>query len=127
MKIRIEKEVSIASAFTHLIAAWDVGPYPWYRSVKYTKYGEEAISQDKEPPHPRNALAFVTMIHPSEGDVIEFELTGRWIENALNACVAKGGAVARDAMRIIDEDPSADQETADLVMQMGAYGRIVFG
>lgn len=31
------------------------------------------------------------------------------------------------AMQIINEDPAADQNTADLVMQVGAYGRVVFG
>ena len=31
------------------------------------------------------------------------------------------------ARAIINEDPAADQNTADLVMQVGAYGRVVFG
>lgn len=127
MKLRIEKEVSIASAFTHLIAAWEVGPFSWYRTVEYTIAGDMAVNPGKEPPGPGSLLAIVTMDDPDEDAPITVRVDGRWIGQALNRCVALGGAPARDAMRIIDEDPSADQNTADLVMQVGAYGSIVFG
>ena len=126
MKLRIEKEVSIASAFTHLIAAWDVGPYSWYRTVKYTEAGDRVIDAEWEPPT-CTKLATLIMEHPDKtGHSVRIAITGKWIAETLKKALADEGA--RDAaMQIINEDPSADQNTADLVMQVGAYGSVVFG
>jgi len=126
MKIRIEKEVSIASAFTHLIAAWDVNPHPWYRKVHYTERGADAIESDREPLS-NSALAIVTVDSLQDGETLTVRIDGRWIERALELCLSMGGTVAREALKIIDEDPAADQNTADVVFQVGAYGRVVFG
>ena len=130
MKLRIEKEVSIASAFTHLIAAWDVGPYSWYESVKYTVAGDRVIASEWEPDSAwgSDVLAVLIMEHPRGPDrpSIHVDITGNWIAETLKKALADEDA--RDAaMQIINEDPAADQNTADLVMQIGAYGRVVFG
>lgn len=127
MKIRIEKEVSIASAFTHLIAAWDVGPYSWYRKVEYSATGHNAID-GIEPRGPARLLATVIMQDPDdEVRTITERIDGRWIKRALELCISMDGPIAAEALKIINEDPAADQNTADLVMQVGAYGRVVFG
>ncbi len=126
MKLRIEKEVSIASAFTHLIAAWDVGPYSWFESVKYTDAGRKAL--DGIEPSLDAALATVIMDHPDDEEAaMHSVISGRWLAVTLQDCLKLGGAPARAAMQIINEDPAADQNTADLVMQVGAYGSVVFG
>lgn len=127
MKIRIEKEVSIASAFTHLIAAWDYDRLPWYRSVVYTEAGRGVIFNDAFEPLQNVTLATVR-VDAEEGDkAATVRIDGRWIKRALEACLAQGGYIAEAALKIINEDASADQNTADVVMQVGAYGRIVFG
>jgi len=125
VKIRIEKEVSIASAFMHLIAAWDVGPYSWYESVSYTEEGDRALGEQE--PRPDARLATLYMEHPDKpGQSVKLDITGSWIGTALIRALEDHDA--RDAaMQIINEDPAADQNTADLVMQVGAYGRVVFG
>jgi hypothetical protein len=128
VKIRIEKEVSIASAFQHLIAAWDAGPFPWYRKVCYSMVGSKAIDTGKEPIS-TTQLAILTMAHPDGDDVIDLRIDGEWIKQTLETCLARGPGnyVCEAALKIINEDSAADQNTADLVMQVGAYGQVVFG
>lgn len=135
IKIKVEREVSIASAFTHLIAAWDTNPHPWYRKVYYTRAGLDAIQADKEP-RKDTVLAVVTMWTEdgeTTGRTKEAKITGQWIARTLVWCLntsAEGlhtALAVKSAMEIIDERPSADQNTADLVMQVGAYGKVVFG
>lgn len=127
IKIKVEREVSIANAFKHLIAAWDVNPYPWYRKVRYSMVGRKAIDTDKEPIS-TTQLATLTMAHPDESGVIDLRIDGEWIKQTLETCLScgPGNYVCEAARKIIDEDPSADQNTADVVMQVGAYGKVVF-
>lgn len=135
IKIKVEREVSIASAFTHLIAAWDVNPYPWYRKVQYTRAGLDATQVDKEP-RKTDVLAVVTMWTENgetTGRTMQVKITGQWIARTLVWCLGKSpnglhtALADKSALKIIDERPSADQITADVVMQVGAYGKVVFG
>ena len=135
IKVNVEREVSIASAFTQLIAAWDVSPYSWYRKVHYTRAGLAAIQADKEP-RKTDVLAVVTVWcenGKTTGHTKQVKITGRWIARTLVWCLntsAEGlhtALAGKSAMQIIDERPSADQITADVVMQVGAYGKVVFG
>jgi hypothetical protein len=126
IKIKVEREISIASAFTHLIAAWDTNPYSWYRKVHYTTRGSKAIENSREPLQ-RSALAVVTVDSLKDGETLTVCVDGRWINRALELCLSMGGPIAGEALKIIDEDPSADQNTADVVFQVGVFGKVVFG
>lgn len=84
IKINVEREVSIASAFTHLIAAWDGSPYPWYRKVHYTRAGNAALDQGREP-RKTDVLAIVTMWAENgetTGRTKQVKITGHWIARA---------------------------------------------
>lgn len=128
MKLRIEKEVSIASAFTHLIAAWDYSAPSWYRRARYTETGDRCVDNDAEPLSDREALAYISMEDPDDESVrIEVKVTGKWIAATLRKCIKLGGYPAKQALAIINDSTACDQDTADVVMQVGAYGSVVFG
>jgi hypothetical protein len=73
------------------------------------------------------ALAVVTVDSLKDGETLTVCVDGRWINRALELCLSMGGPIAGEALKIIDEDPSADQNTADVVFQVGVFGKVVFG
>lgn len=129
VKIAIMKEVPLSQVFGHVLAAWDCGGYEWYRSVKYSQKGDALAFDDEEAGvKPGDLLCTVTMYSPDDEEKrIKVRVTPNKLRKALEACLRKGRNYATEAMRIIDDSSQCDMNTADVVMQVLAYGDCVYG
>ncbi len=129
MKLTITKEVPLSQVFGHVLAAWDYGAYEWYRGVKYSQKGDAlAFDKGRAACAPGDLLCTVTMYDPDdEGKRIKVRVTPSRLRKALEQCLRKGGNYATEAMRVIDDSPACDMNTADVVMQVLAYGECVYG
>ncbi len=129
MKLTITKEVPLSQVFGHVLAAWDHGAYEWYRGVRYSRAGEIMAFEDASPNTlPGTLLCTVTMYDPNDEEKrIKVRVTPSRLRKALETCLRKGGNYATEAMRVIEDSPAADMNTADVVMQVLAYGECVYG
>lgn len=131
MKLTITKEVSLSQVFGHVLAAWDYGAYEWYRGVRYSGVGDAmAFCRYSEAPDvkPGDLLCTVTMYDPNDEEKrIKVRVTPSRLRKALETCLRKGGNYATEAMRVIEDSPACDMNTADTVMQVLAYGECVYG
>ncbi len=129
MKLTITKEVPLSQVFGHVLAAWDHGAYEWYRGVRYSQKGDALAFDDKdEGIKPGDLLCTVAMYDPNDEEKrIKVRVTPSRLRKALETCLRKGGNYATEAMRVIEDSPAADMNTADVVMQVLAYGECVYG
>ena len=133
MKVRVVKEVPLSQVFGHALAAWDYGVYEWYRGVRYTARGGALALSEREVRdiEPGTLLCTLTMYDPNDNEPfhkrIKVRITPNKLRKALEQCLRKGGHYSTEAMKIIEDSPACDMNTADTLMQVLAYGECVFG
>lgn len=132
MKITIRRSVNAGTVFLNLIAAWDYAALPWYRKVTYTPAGRKALDSVSagEQLKGDTLLATLDMDQPDNPEGAggrEVKVTPDAMRLALEICLRKGGIYATQAQRVIDDSPACDQDTADCIVQVMAYGELVFG
>ena len=130
MKVQVTKEVPLSQVFTHALAAWDYGSYEWYRGVRYSQKGDALAFSEREVRDiaPGDLLCTLTMYDPNDEEKrIKVRVTPNKLCKALETCLRKGGNYATEAMRIIEDSPACDMNTADVLMQVLAYGECVYG
>lgn len=130
MKVQVTKEVPLSQVFAHALAAWDRGAYEWYRGVRYSQKGDALAFSEREVRgiEPGTLLCTLTMYDPNDEEKrIKVRITPNKLRKALETCLRKGGNYSVEAMRIIEDSPACDMNTADTLIQVLAYGECVYG